>query len=190
MVRESIREAVGSSMICSLLGSQWIFRPRIIAMLPRWATVADRWPISTGVTGSFRDLTQSRKSRRWPWRWSPVGLARWISLTPIFSRARPAGSVFRLSLVTVIQRPDVDLGRTELAHLGQDLGELQLAVHARSHHPAKLEAGGLCLQAGRHSHRRSQSGGRRETELTSVDRYLSHIGELHHRPATMARALF
>ena len=34
-------------------------------MLPRWQSVAVRWPTSTGSIGSWRDLTLSRKLRTW-----------------------------------------------------------------------------------------------------------------------------
>ena len=112
--REAMEEeqaAVGSSIICWRVGSHLIFRPRIIAMLARWQTVADRWPTSTGEIVCARVLTQSRKSRLWPWRWSPAGLGRCSSSGPIFSRRRPSGFVFRPARVMWTQ-PPVPMNRT------------------------------------------------------------------------------
>jgi hypothetical protein len=34
-------------------------------MLPRWQSVAELWPTSTGTMGSVRDLMASRKLRMW-----------------------------------------------------------------------------------------------------------------------------
>lgn len=64
IARLSIRDAVGLPIICSFFGSQRIFRPRVIAMLPRCAAVTERWPTSIGAIVCARVLTQSRKSRR------------------------------------------------------------------------------------------------------------------------------
>ena len=62
MARASRRLASSSCGNRSACGSQRSLRPNSMAMLPRWATVQQRWPISAGKYGS-RALEESKKSR-------------------------------------------------------------------------------------------------------------------------------
>src|SRR5690606_17533652 len=55
----------GSLGNVSVLGSHLNDAPSWQAILPKWPIEAERWPAFTGALGSWRDLTQSRKSRMW-----------------------------------------------------------------------------------------------------------------------------
>src|SRR5262249_26527837 len=75
----TIFAASASPVISSFAGSQVIFLPARMAMLPRWHTVAERWPISTSQIGSFRLLMQSSQ------------LAWWFLLTYSLTASAPSG---------------------------------------------------------------------------------------------------
>ena len=59
--RDRIALALSSPTIRSNTGSHWSLRPSRMAMLPRWQTVALRWPMATSAMGNLRVLMQSRK---------------------------------------------------------------------------------------------------------------------------------
>ena len=46
-------------------GPTKLLRPSLMAMLPRWQMVIDRWATSTGAAVSLREITQSMKLRKW-----------------------------------------------------------------------------------------------------------------------------
>ena len=57
--------ALASPTIVSVSGFQLIFLPDLTAMLPRWQTVALRWPMLISAAGVSRDFTQSIKFPTW-----------------------------------------------------------------------------------------------------------------------------
>ena len=63
MLRARYRLASSSPTNCSCCGSQRSFRFSRVATSLNWQTMLVRWPISTGVIGSCRLFTQSRKFR-------------------------------------------------------------------------------------------------------------------------------
>ena len=73
-----------------------------MAILPKCATVTERWPTSAGAMGCSRVFTQRRKSWRCPWRLSPGGFGRGTSSGPMTVCRNWGGSVLRLVLVTCI----------------------------------------------------------------------------------------